>query len=46
MIALPALHRDPFDLLLIAQAKAEGMQIVTYNLIFADYLPHTIIPGK
>jgi PIN domain nuclease of toxin-antitoxin system len=46
LFALPPLHRDPFDLLLIAQAKAEGMQIVTYDLIFADYLPDTIIPGK
>jgi PIN domain nuclease of toxin-antitoxin system len=46
LFALPSLHRDPFDLLLIAQAKAEGMQIVTYDPIFADYLPDTIILSK
>jgi PIN domain nuclease of toxin-antitoxin system len=45
LFALPALHRDPFDLLLIAQAKAEGMRVVTYDSIFADYLADTIIPG-
>jgi len=27
--ALPALHRDPFDRMLIAQAQAEGLVIVT-----------------
>ena len=46
LFTLPLLHRDPFDLLLIAQAKAEGMQIVTHDAIFAAYLPDTIIPGK
>jgi PIN domain nuclease of toxin-antitoxin system len=43
---LPALHRDPFDLMLFAQAKAEGMRIVTYDTIFSDYLPDTMIPSK
>src|SRR6266571_4478246 len=27
--ALPALHRDPFDRMLVAQAQVEGMTIVT-----------------
>ncbi len=27
--ALPALHRDPFDRMLVAQAQAEGLEIVT-----------------
>jgi PIN domain nuclease of toxin-antitoxin system len=26
---LPALHRDPFDRMLVAQARAEGLRIVT-----------------
>lgn len=43
---LPALHRDPFDLLLIAQAKCEDMRIITYDAIFSRYLPHTIVPDK
>lgn len=36
-------HRDPFDRLLIAQAKAEGLTIVTTDKIFSDYLPETIV---
>ena len=27
--ALPSLHRDPFDRMLIAQAQAEGLDVVT-----------------
>lgn len=46
MFTLPSLHRDPFDLLLIAQAKAEVMRIVTYDPIFFRYLSDTIIPRK
>lgn len=46
VFGLPPVHRDPFDLLLIAQAKAEGARIVTYDTIFAEYLPDTIIPDK
>ena len=44
LFTLPELHRDPFDLLLIAQAKSEGIRVVTYDSIFAKYLPDTIIP--
>ena len=35
--ALPALHRDPFDRLLIAQARVEGLTIVTSDAVFAKY---------
>lgn len=28
---LPALHRDPFDRMLIAQARIEGLTLVTYD---------------
>ena len=34
---LPPLHRDPFDRLLIAQARAEGMQLVTVDAQVAAY---------
>ena len=34
--ALPARHTDPFDRFLIAQAKLEGLVIVTRDRIFAD----------
>ena len=34
---LPFHHRDPFDRLLIAQAKAEGMTLLTADQAFAAY---------
>jgi PIN domain nuclease of toxin-antitoxin system len=34
---LPLHHRDPFDRLLIAQARAERLTIVTADRRFADY---------
>jgi PIN domain nuclease of toxin-antitoxin system len=34
---LPAMHRDPFDRLLIAQAIHESMTIITVDGFFADY---------
>lgn len=34
---LPLHHRDPFDRMLIAQAKAEGMQLLTADPHFALY---------
>ena len=34
---LPLHHRDPFDRLLIAQARHEGLTIVTSDRRFADY---------
>ena len=35
--SLPGLHRDPFDRMLIAQAKLQSVPIVTIEAIFADY---------
>lgn len=35
--ALPALHRDPFDRMLVAQAQIEGMTIVTRDENIARY---------
>ncbi|MFE9012799.1 PIN domain-containing protein [Streptomyces sp. SID5594] len=34
---LPALHRDPFDRILIAQAQIEGMTIVTRDQRIPQY---------
>jgi PIN domain nuclease of toxin-antitoxin system len=34
--ALPLHHGDPFDRLLIAQAKVEGLTLVTRDRVFAD----------
>lgn len=35
--ALPPHHRDPFDRLLVAQAAAEGLTIVTRDPVFDAY---------
>jgi PIN domain nuclease of toxin-antitoxin system len=34
---LPAVHRDPFDRLLVAQAAAAGMTLISADPIFAGY---------
>ena len=39
---LPPLHRDPFDRMLIAQAQAEGLDIVTRDAMIAKYGVKTI----
>jgi PIN domain nuclease of toxin-antitoxin system len=35
--SLPALHRDPFDRLLVAQAQLEGLTLVTRDERLAEY---------
>ncbi len=40
--ALPPLHRDPFDRLLVAQALAEGLRIVTRDDALIAYAVPTI----
>ena len=44
--SLPAYHRDPFDRMLIAQAQAEGLEIVTGDAKFAQYCIKCIDAGK
>jgi PIN domain nuclease of toxin-antitoxin system len=34
---LPGPHKDPFDRMLIAQAQAEGMAVVSNDEVFDDY---------
>lgn len=34
---LPGPHKDPFDRMLVAQAQAEGLPVVTNELIFDAY---------
>jgi len=34
---LPAIHKDPFDRLLVAQAMVEGMTLLTSDKIVAQY---------
>ena len=35
--ALPDIHRDPFDRLLLAQALSEGVTLVTGDALLATY---------
>lgn len=37
VIDLPFIHRDPFDRLLVAQARYERCAVVTHDPRFADY---------
>lgn len=39
---LPALHSDPFDRLLVAQARAEGLQLVTGDDAIRRYQVRTL----
>lgn len=42
IITLPMIHRDPFDRLLIAQARAEGMALLTADSKIRQYDIQTI----
>lgn len=35
--ALPAIHRDPFDRILVAQARCEGLTLLTADKRVARY---------
>jgi len=37
LLALPRLHGDPFDRMLIAQARAEGLTLVTDDTMIRQY---------
>lgn len=41
---LPEHHRDPFDRVMIAQAKVENLRIVTADDVFSNYLDDIIVP--
>src|SRR3954466_12237879 len=40
--ALPMLHKDPFDRILVAQAKAEGLALVTNDASIGGYPIRTL----
>jgi PIN domain nuclease of toxin-antitoxin system len=42
LAALPMLHKDPFDRILIAQAKAEGLPLVTDDSPIGEYPIETL----
>jgi len=46
LFELASHHKDPFDRLLIAQAKYETLCIITYDAIFQDYLDDVLVIRK
>lgn len=42
--ALPHHHRDPFDRLLVAQARIEALTLITVDPVFAGYEVSTLHP--
>jgi len=42
--SLPALHKDPFDRMLLAQARAEGMMLLTVDPLIAQYQDSVLTP--
>ncbi|PXF32484.1 hypothetical protein WH50_04155 [Pokkaliibacter plantistimulans] len=43
---LPKLHNDPFDRMLIAQAQAEGLILVTHDAAIMQYTVQTLAASK
>ena len=43
---LPVLHKDPFDRILIAQARVEGMTLLTCDARIAAYSGPILFAGK
>ena len=43
LLLLQMYHKDPFDHMILAQAKYENMTIITGDKIFKEYLPETIL---
>lgn len=46
LAALPDVHRDPFDRLLICQAIEHGLQLVTVDPMVARYPVKVLSPGS
>jgi PIN domain nuclease of toxin-antitoxin system len=44
-VVLPPLHRDPFDRLLVAQAKIEGLTVVTRDPAIRSYRGVAFLPA-
>jgi PIN domain nuclease of toxin-antitoxin system len=43
---LPPIHKDPFDRMLLAQAKAEGISLLTSDSTFREYPGPVIFISK
>jgi PIN domain nuclease of toxin-antitoxin system len=46
LLELKGHHKDPFDRLLITQAKHETLRIVTYDAVFQNYLDDILLIWK
>jgi PIN domain nuclease of toxin-antitoxin system len=44
-VSLPSLHRDPFDRLLVAQARTEGLTLVTHDPLIRAYPSVAFLPA-
>ena len=44
-VSPPSLHRDPFDRLLVAQARTEGMTLVTHDPLIRAYPGVSFLPA-
>lgn len=44
--SLPAIHRDPFDRMLVAQAQAEGLELLTADETIPSYGVRVIAAGR
>lgn len=44
--SLPMIHKDPFDRLLIAQAQAEGLELVSVDAVFPGYQVRLVNAGE
>ena len=42
---LPPLHRDPFDRMLVAQARTEGLTLVTHDPVIRSYPGVAFLPA-
>lgn len=42
LVRLPSIHKDPFDRMLVAQAIAEGMTVVTPDPLVTQYAVRTL----
>ena len=42
LAGLPEVHRDPFDRMLIAQAAAEGLAVISSDRVFQSYAVRTV----
>lgn len=40
---LPYHHTDPYDRMIAAQAKAEGLTLITHNPVFKNYIPDAVL---